>query len=332
MFCSDKCQQNAMNEFHQYECNIIDNPKMKLDFTLRLLIKCLNIFDNDVSEFQKFVEGNEKPATVFDFDFSNPDDPMYLKNMILVMLSVQNNAAYCKILMLAMENEIQDFIDCHDNLKQLWTNDSNFLNEMLDKLSFPITFLTHMSAFFSKDINLPTETSLGKLQKLLKPKSAREKMYEQNAGQGLYPAFCLLNGSCDPNIFVVSVSNKLVWIVSKPTPAGSQVFCRYTQPFYNCGSVSYRQKMLNQSYGFRCCCSACRSNWPKLCELASVDPKFKYNDDQAMSTHEKAKNNIKKNIDYIEKNYKYNCPTKEVYSSIDYNLYEFSTMAKPAWY
>lgn len=332
MFCSEKCQQTAMNEFHQFECNVADNPKMRIDFTMRLLVKCLNIFDYNVVEFRKFVEKNKKPVTVFDFDFSKPDDENNLKNMILVMLSVQNNAAYCKIIMVAMGKEIQDFVGCHPKLKQLWKDHGKFLNEMLAKLIYPIASLTHMSAFFSKDINLPTETCLGKLQEKMKPKPARERMYEQNAGQGLYPAFCILNGSCDPNVFVVSASNNLVWIVSKPIPAGSQLFCKYTQPFFNCGSASYRQNLFKQAYGFTCSCEACRLDWPKLSGLQAVDPNFKYNANQTLSDHEVAKENIKRNIEYIERNYKHNRPTKEVYTSIDYNMYEFSSMAKPAWY
>ncbi|KAG4075380.1 hypothetical protein HA402_003171 [Bradysia odoriphaga] len=332
MFCSEKCQRTAMNEFHQFECNVHGNPTMKIDFHLRLLMKCLNVFDYNVPEFQKFVEKNRKPVTVFDFDFSDPEEAMSLKNAILVMLSIQNNAPYCKILVSIMGSEIRDFVSCHAKLKQLWENHGKFLNEMLAKLIFPVTLLTHMSAFFSKEINLPTETRLGRLQKERKPKPAREKMFEQNSGQGLYPAFCLLNGSCDPNVFVVSASNKLVWIVAKPIPAGSQLFCKYDQPFYNSGPASRRQGLFKQSYGYTCCCEACLYDWPRLSALEAVDPSFKYNDNQTLSNHEEAVENIRKNIEYIEKNYKHNRPTKEVYTSIDYNMYEFSSLAKPAWY
>lgn len=234
--------------------------------------------------------------------------------------------------MQALGSEIKEFVNCHSKLKELWKNHSRFLNEMLGKLIYPISFLSHMSIFFTNAVNLPSETYFGKFQERMKPIPNRKNLYEENAGQGFYPALCLLNGSCDPNMHVISVGNKLAWIVSKPISAGSQIFRKYVQPFYNCGPASYRQDSINKSYGYRCCCPACKFDWPRFSGLKALDPNFEYNNNQTISTHDVAKENIKKNIEYIEKNYEHNRPTKEVYLCIDYNLYEFSSLAKPAWY
>lgn len=332
MFCSEKCRKTAMNEFHQFECNVHDNPELKITFTLRMLLKCINVFDGDVKALQSFVEKNKKHVTVFDFDFSNPEDPMYDKNMILVTLSVRNNAHYCKLMTSAMGGETRAFINHHPKLKEMWRQHAPFLNKMLEKLFIPTTFLTHMSVWFSKEVNVTTASALGQIQSMMMPNTRREKLREGNAGEGLYPAHCVSNGSCDPNVYVVSVGNKIAWIVSKPTPVGSELTHKYIEPFYNLGPAANRQNQFVSYFGYKCDCEACKNDWPRLDAMKPIDGKFEYRSINALSTPMQAKERIKKNIAYIEKNYVPNRPTKEVYTTIDYNLYEFSSLTKPAFY
>lgn len=308
---------------HQFECNVASTTGMKINFHVKLLLRCLNVFDYNVPELQRFVKAHQKPVTVFDFDMSKLEEPMFSKNSILMILSVQNSATHCKHLADAMAEETRAFINKHPRLRMLWDDHKSFLNEMLQRVMFPVTLLTNMSAFFSKEINIsPTLED--------KPTSSGNQMFEQNCGQGIYPAYSLLNTCCDPNIFAVSVGKKLAWIVSRPIPAGSQLFCKYDQPFYSFGPASRRQAIFDNSYGFVCTCDACRNDWPTLPQLTAIDPSFQYN--QTLSTHEEAEKNIKKNNEYIEKNYNPNRPTKEVFSSIEYNMQEFALLAKPAWY
>lgn len=61
---------------------------MGLDLTGKIFLQFHEAFGS-VSEMKKFVdEHSSKKYSIFDFDLSDPNDPMYMKNMMLAVLGV----------------------------------------------------------------------------------------------------------------------------------------------------------------------------------------------------------------------------------------------------
>lgn len=74
MFCNENCMKKALNEFHQFECGIHDNPVFEKDYSclpniLRMIVKCNSLFNYNKKEMEKFLTSNQTP---FDFDLSDP--------------------------------------------------------------------------------------------------------------------------------------------------------------------------------------------------------------------------------------------------------------------
>lgn len=331
MFCSKKCQKNATNEFHQFECNIKGNPDIGVFDPLRMVLKCLNLFDYNVEELQKFVDEHKNPVTIL--DVGNPNDPMYQKNMILVALSIRNAAAQFKMSKNMVPTMTSAFIKQHAKLQQLWSKHGIFLDSLLERFLLPSSQYGAVFSWFSRDINQPAESMKEKLMENLFKHESMQEMHRENIGSGLYPVSSgLLNGSCNSNIYAVGVSNKLALIVSRPVLAGDQIFRKNSETFYFCGPAGRRQENTRQHFGYICDCEACKYNWPLLANLKLSDPSFNEDHIEVLSSFQQAKENIKKNNAYIEKFYKVNQPTLEVYMTIDNNIFEYFAAAKPSFY
>lgn len=332
MFCSDECQQAAQKDFHQFTCKAPDsNPKMLMDFPLRLLVHVLSMFNYNVPYLAKFLKRNRNKVTVFDFDCSKPDDPMHLKNMLLAILSVRCMGGIPLTTRIILRNSYLAFINTHPKLRELWDKHDRFLKMLLEKLFFVATLLTQNTAHSSKRINLKAESVMEKSEEMFKHSRGSGNV-EDVVGAAIYPAFILLNGSCDNNVLFKYISNKIVWIVCKPMVAGEQIFRQYYMAFCDFGPAEERQIYLEREFGYRCDCEACTKNWPLLMNLPRIDMTFKYSDNKLFVSHEVAKANIEKNNAYIEKYFKPHRPFREVHLSIANNYTNYVSLTKPAYY
>lgn len=332
MFCSDDCQQKAMKDFHQFECNLPANPKMSIDYPIRMIVKCLSIFNFNIAELKKFLEKNSKQVTLFDFDFSDPSDNMYEKNMILVALSIRNTASYLKMGKMIVRSETSAFVSRHPKLQELWSKHAGFLNELMEKAFVALSPISHLSAWFSKDVNLAVTSLKDAMIKKINVNPARAGMHQENVGQGMYPFFASLNGSCDRNVSSVCVSNKVLSIVCRPIKAGSQLFRMNSEPFYNHGPAAARRAQIQQMFGYWCDCEPCKKDWPTYEGLRAVDPFFQYRNAQTFSSHKEARETVARNNVYVDANYIESDPTQEVCITIDNNSFELNGLARPAFY
>lgn len=329
MFCSDKCRLDALNEVHRFECGDDSAPSVYLDnnYNMRMLLKFLNVFAGDVDELKKFLDENKKRTTIFDFDFSDPNDPMRQKNFILAQLALRNNSKQMGLMFDYFKFTNKEFVNCHPKLKKLWREHGRFLDDLLEKLSGPAFCCINLPVRVSQPINLSNES-------LFQEATAQSfgDIFIETVGVGFYPAFLSLNGSCNGNVGIVPVGNKAVWVVNKPVPAGAQLFREYISQFFDNGPAAHRREENQKYYGFTCECEACKRDWPTLDGLKAVDPNFKRQQIRSLSTRVQAQENIKKYVEYIDNNYQHKKPTKEVYVSIVNMDFELHTMAKPSFY
>lgn len=87
------------------------------------------------------------------------------------------------------------------------------------------------------------------------------------------PAFgSLLNHSCYPNLEHLMVEGKIVFVVTRPTKAGEQLFVTYG-PNVWADPIDTRKKFL-EAYGFECDCVACANDYPLEAGLVRKDRSF----------------------------------------------------------
>lgn len=331
MFCSEECLQKALIGLHHLECKTDSKVMYGNYFPLHLLVECFSLFDYNMEELQLFLEANKKTTTVFDFDFNDPKDPMYVKNMMLVCLSNTFGFGVNHDLVKNVTKKLlASFARNNEKFSQLWSANSESLCDLIDTYAGFCSGSCTMG-LFSKDVNfVKTERDIPLNYFTLDRFHQGIKKFQ--VGMGVYPLTKLLNNSCDPNVLQIDVSGKSVTCVCKPIKKGSEIFSLRERPFYIYGPASERMRSIGKICCFKCSCEACKKDWPTVEGLPSVDPSFRYDRIHTFSTHDGAKKKIARNNAYIDANYKEHNPTKEVYYTIETNFCEYGALTRPAFY
>lgn len=264
MYCSMACMTKDKQKFHQFECGIDDNPEdQHLDYNpLKILLHILAQFDGNVDEMKKFLNSNRKPSCVFDFDFSNKDDPMFEKNMILATLSMSHNMNCAEIGKFHCLTTHHRFIMKHPKLRSMWmSSHKKFLDNLLCKFLDVEDVKGLVSCFVEVDMNLK-EAGYDLIDQKTDGATKIESFFANSVASVNDPYLSLVNQSCFPNICIKFVNNKHVWIVIRPVKSGEQLFMfrgpgiKYVTPRVQ------RQQMMLEYFGFRCDCDGCLNNWP----------------------------------------------------------------------
>lgn len=328
MFCSKKCQQQAMKGLHQFECAHPEAFNFSQDFSFRLMVKCLSLFDYDVEKLKKFI-GTNKPASVFDLDFSDPDDPMYENKMLLVMLSGSSGLKKANKIGWNIGKELKDATEHFPKLKKILKAHTSFLVKLVRRI-VDDCYPNLGFAYFSKNINstgyYPNEDFVNDLSE------SWGGIAKDCFGETFYPFLNSLKHSCDPNVKYMDVMGKSVAYVCKPVMSGSEIFMSFSDSFSQVGPAKRRRDMYQSIYDFRCNCEACVENWPTAKKLPAEDPFFKYGRVNTFAPHDQAKQIVASNNAYVDRNFKEHVPTSEVYVTIHNNFYELCGLARPSFY
>ena len=299
MYCSLECRKK--HEWaHEVECNKTKYYPKELQPTLGLQMKSFDIAGG-VDEWQALIKGQKK--TVFDFDLSNPKDPMYQKNLLVAINSLSKN----------FDNEICDLSD------QDVVLDVPPINQKVR----------------SKKRNLHLMRSIVEQKQILETNGiALTKQFKSDVyyvpgtqtitsyGTALLPFGSLFNHSCFPNVESVTINNKVVFYVARQITSGDQLFI-----YYGVCSISDSHKMRTEtlkSYQFTCECIACAQKC-QLDHLPSKDRKFREPDFRSCPPQE-AIEQFKKNCRYIQSKPKSLC--KEVATLMAHNAHLLHGVAK----
>ncbi len=264
MYCSVECMTKDKKKFHQYECGINDNPvDQHIDFNpLKIFVHILDQFDGNVDEMKKFLDANRKASCVFDFDFSDKDDPMFEKNMILATLSMSHAMNCAEIGKYHCLTTHHHFIMKHPKLRSLWMSPhKKYLDKLLCKLLDVEDVKGLVSCVVDVDMNLK-EDGYVFIDTKTDVAFKVDNMHINRVAFVTDPYLSLLNQSCFPNVTMKFVNNKHAWIVFRPVKAGEQLFMfrgpgtKYVTPRVQ------RQEMMLEHFGFRCDCDGCLNNWP----------------------------------------------------------------------
>ena len=275
MYCSDECANHDAS--HKESCP----AKVAFDYEIiqKFIMANLQIVNGFDSMSELLVDDMKK--TVFDFDLSNPDDPMYEKNLLIAVNSLST----------VVEVEFEGLSSTETHIK---------LEEQEFKTKSALKYLRIWC------------TNAFEMLILFESSTEKAGMY----GSGVFPFMSLLNHSCYPNVDTVAVDNKFVLTVTRPIKAGEQIFITYGY-----SSVLYtrkeREKLLAR-YKFTCDCIACIEDYPKLEKLPKVKLCGFKQPPKGESTGEAAIQKFKINCNLIEKNIKKH-PTYEIMQLIDVN-------------
>ena len=177
MFCSVECAKSAQN-YHKYECK--NSEILQSSFTLtqfRSFFKALAIMDGSIGELEKlFNECLKSPKTIFDFDFSDPNDPEYERNQLRAALGLARNKKLKEALSLKM------FFTLCPQYKKTWLRHERFIEK----------FILHL-----KQISFFCQGLYGKNLPLQQDRMFRNRTF----GSGFYLFGTLFNHSCWPNVY-----------------------------------------------------------------------------------------------------------------------------------
>jgi hypothetical protein len=321
MFCSEKCLDKAMSGIHQFECNKPDIYVSDHAFLVRVLLKCLSVFDFNVKNLQDFLKMHKQATTVFDLD---TNDPMYEKKMILLMLS--NRSSVFDHHRLSIRQSLAKFVQQNRKLKELWRVHGKFLKALVDRIC-DVVVGSPVIAWYSKKVNVRDE-DFG---------SSRFKIYKglnkHEVGQAAYPFINILQHSCDENVKRMFVGNKSVLVVCKPIKKGREIVRSIIgESFSHGGDREERRELIQSAGGFVCKCLACLKNWPEVDKLPQEDQFFKYPSVKSLAPHDHAMKIVASNNAYVDRNFKEHKPTKEVYVTIENNWMELQALARPSFY
>lgn len=153
---------------------------------------------------QLMVDPELLEKTIFDFDFSNPDDSLYKYHMLLAVNSLKM-------------------------LKSLSKRDVEFFLKRMPVFIGDEKKRGIVGDFFHRLVSILALSGLSILWAEPNPEEAvRDEIIRVvRVGKGAFPFGSLLNHSCIPNIIRIPVDNKYAFIVQQPILKGQQLTVRY---------------------------------------------------------------------------------------------------------
>lgn len=190
MYCSPNCLIDTyitINDKNIHEL-VSDKHAGKISFE-KIFRLGADAYKENFQEFIGNFNAKDHTKTVFDFDFSNPDDENYAKYRFESMLG------------LSQENfwpDIGNLPDAH-------------------KMRKGVEYLNHVGGVLNIN-RMPT----------FHAKSYRESLtlYKRHVSAILIFG-SLINHSCDPNVDFIPVDGKVAFVVRKPIKANEQIFISY---------------------------------------------------------------------------------------------------------
>jgi len=333
MYCSEECLGKDDQEFHRFVCKqqVLPEDILTDHVLLRILLRCLRVFDGSVQDLKKFVnDGIGKKHTVFDFDWNNADEKTIFKYWLLACLPKR----YTSFDWAMQLGALRELIQLEPELQILWKQHSNDLEKIMK------TFISMMPILFGKEVYASKKLSLDEDASSFVLSSGDNRMPfpPQNVGASsevnVDPYYSLLNHSCLPTITTSYIGNKCIWIVVKPTAAGEEIFTNYHTTF-DTTQKHHRMKSLKSTFRFKCDCVACDKNWPLMSGLTKIDPNFDLNYYVAMMSKpkmvklEEAQQGLEAACKFINQHID-NLPCQELAAYMRRIGIEMTAMSRPA--
>lgn len=289
LFCSEKCKtEHELNNPHHESLHEMENQGVYKGHTMtvKFFLKFHDVFRN-IDDMREFVEQHaEEKFSVFDIDWNLPeDDPTYIKNLLLTIMSVKDQ----KIPL---------------NIRKVWERDfiGGFVSDLKPENRFKNIIETNQrhTEFLQKVVK-----QLCSFYEHCLASVIMETNRDNTLGLYFHPAMAAANSSCDPNVFVkVNNSKEIVWIVNQPIAAGSEIFLLQGDRLFYAVEASKSSPCQPKAN-----CQPCRENWSaKFNVEALFDDMTKktsfFKTKADVENKEKLLKYLKNCCDFINKNYR----------------------------
>lgn len=201
MFCSNQCIDVATKTFFHAE------NKLKMhDIKQRMIFEALAICDGSFIKLQELMDATDLgQKTVFDFDSSNPNDPLCKYNSLMSIMSLSQIGT--------VSDEVHRIISHHPVLDSIKRESDKEIAKRFLLRCFRI--LTVNS--FGIEWVVPA-----------RPRDfTKDSIVTKLAGDAVCLFGSLMNHSCSPNVDRIFVDNKFVFFVRRPIYKKQQLFISY---------------------------------------------------------------------------------------------------------
>lgn len=242
MYCGEECKTLGDGQHHESARDEIYNgftPQLK---AYSSFFKALSIANGSVEELETvYNECLQSPKNVFDFNWSNKDDPEHSKNELKVALSLARDEKFND------ESFVDFFFEEHPDYKKY--------EKIVRKIILHLNQVQRHTMCTVGPWTLPAQTS-------------------QTIGEANFLFSALLNHSCIPNVRRIFVDGKMTIVVIRSIARGEQLFDSYVPTFYYL--PVHARKSLLEHYSFNCVCVACQKpeRYPVIARLNFVDKKL----------------------------------------------------------
>lgn len=221
MFCSENCRDEVYAKVKNLDSMVTSNDKHH-DINLeRLLRECEEAFGGrqGLINFLKQTDWKNLKCTIFDFDFSNPNDPEYKQNLIKCVLALEFGGMDEEM---RLESRYDDF---EAKAKELSENDSS-IEYFLLKLGLIGENSSTSSNFHVIEVH--TEYSSGNTGTTTPNLAPNWKSQSKEPHLISVEVFIrYINNNCKPNTFEIPSEDGCMICVSRPIKAGEELFRSY---------------------------------------------------------------------------------------------------------
>lgn len=206
MFCSDKCMREAVENFHQFECPIIDCLyDIGGQITIRTFLKAIRSFDS-IEQLSKFVQSKDtQNLTAFSFNHSKELSPHQQYHQIHSLSTNHNVRSDMDLFTHAMVAALFYYqLTCHTPFKDILNEDHG---DCLIELMFRIELITTINSFNFNDLSSLQDDGI--------------------IGTGMYQLSSLINHSCNPNACPKYYNNNLILYTTQPIKRGESISISY---------------------------------------------------------------------------------------------------------
>lgn len=204
MFCSETCRTKAAS-FH------INLEHNELWYFAKMVPDALRIAGG-VSELPELLKDSDD-KTIFDFDFSDPDDPSYERSLLIAVNGLCKN-----------------------------DNASMFTELQLQDLNIPAINEQLITADEREQLMYCLDNQL---------KCLKSNFAAIQESFGVFPLHALINHSCIPNVFSIFCGEKAFLFVARPLKVGEQIFRTYRALSVN-EKTSVPLRVLRHYLPFKC--------------------------------------------------------------------------------
>lgn len=203
MYCSKQCLTNALKDFHAYECPMVDllHKSGVMQMAMIIFFQAISIFDGSISDLEKsFNEIEGSSHSVYDFDFTDPENQINGKNYLISLLCLARNDKDYR------NDSPEKLFQVHTELSNMWKTHEAFIRK----------FTLRILQIGDSNFHGICGWSLRKYDQV-----------PQMIGIGCYPFISLVNHGCAPNVNRIYVEDKMMLLVERPIRKGEQLFDCY---------------------------------------------------------------------------------------------------------